>query len=70
MFTVFDGYCMVFMIYGDTLSFIAIFYVKILWVFVYKVTDIFNTEYMVSTRSPTEDKKWWFLKKSQIIWQR
>ena len=67
MFTVFDGYCMVFMIYGGILSFIAIFYAKILCVFVYKNTDIFNTEYMVSTRSSTEDKKWWFLKKSQII---
>ena len=28
MFTAFDGYCIVFMIYGDILSFTAIFYVK------------------------------------------
>ena len=39
------------------------------YVFVYKVIDIFNTLYMVFTRSPTKVKKWWFLKKSQIILQ-
>ena len=50
MFTVFDGYCMVFMIYGGILSFIAIFYAKILCVFVYKNTDILtlNTWFLLA----------------------
>ena len=42
---------------------------KILGVFVYKVTDIFNTNTWLPLARQQNIKKWWFLKKSQIILQ-